>query len=186
MNYKKALEKLGFIEGVDYTLDNNILTAIVKTRTVESVIHHPEVLDEDGVTILQEASDEVIQVEEQYSEILPDLDSVKMECISDVVIAINEYLSDKKHLITEDDFINISENRIVSFSYAQIEFPSVDTLLACYEVAIAKMSQEAINKEAEEYLKATDWYVTRMVETSQPMPEGMQQLRQAARNRIIR
>lgn len=181
---EKLLEK-GFVEGVDYTFDNNTLVAIVKTRPVESVIHHPEVLDEQG-NVLQEASEEVVQTEEQYTELLPDLDSVKMECISDVVIAINEYLSDKKHLITEDDFINISENRIVSFSYAQIEFPSVDTLLACYEVAIAKMSQEAINKEAEEYLKATDWYVTRMVETSQPMPEGMQQLRQAARNRIIR
>lgn len=46
-------------------------------------------------------------------------------------------------------------------------------------------SQENINAEARAYLANTDWYVTRMHETGQPVPDDIATARQAARNRVI-
>lgn len=49
----------------------------------------------------------------------------------------------------------------------------------------ARQKQERINAEARRYLAETDWYVTRFAETSQPIPEDIAALRQAARDRIV-
>lgn len=46
-------------------------------------------------------------------------------------------------------------------------------------------SQEHINAEARAYLAETDWYVTRMHETGQPVPDDIAAARQAARDRVI-
>ena len=44
--------------------------------------------------------------------------------------------------------------------------------------------QESINSEAKAYLKDTDWYITRFIDTGEPIPAEVSQLRQEARERI--
>lgn len=46
--------------------------------------------------------------------------------------------------------------------------------------------QSKINQESLAYLAATDWYVTRFVETSIEIPEDVKLKRQEARNSIVR
>lgn len=67
---------------------------------------------------------------------------------------------------------------------AQQAFRSKDVLLdSWYEIQAA---QEMINKEAEEYLRETDWYVTRKQETGLDIPMDVQEKRSEARDRIDR
>lgn len=46
--------------------------------------------------------------------------------------------------------------------------------------------QRAVNFEADEFLRSTDWYVTRQTETGKLMPAEVSISRDAARARIIR
>jgi hypothetical protein len=73
-------------------------------------------------------------------------------------------------------------------SPAQFETQSFD--IPGYVVEItdisAQLSQEAINKEALEYLANTDWMVTRSMETGVEVPAEIKAERAAARARIIR
>lgn len=48
-----------------------------------------------------------------------------------------------------------------------------------------QVNQEAINREAEEFLNNSDWMVLRSLDGI-PMPEGLQEARQQARDRIVR
>lgn len=55
MNYKKVLEKLGFIEGVSFALVADSFQMVEQSRMIPQIINHPEVqevLDVDGVTVL--------------------------------------------------------------------------------------------------------------------------------------
>ena len=45
----------------------------------------------------------------------------------------------------------------------------------------AKRNPEQLRREAQEYLKETDWYVVRKVETNKPLPADVQQKRTDAR-----
>ncbi|MDD3467255.1 MAG: hypothetical protein PHE67_08915 [Campylobacterales bacterium] len=45
--------------------------------------------------------------------------------------------------------------------------------------------QRAINFEADEYLKNTDWYVSRQSETGKAMPDEVKTARDEARGRIV-
>lgn len=58
--------------------------------------------------------------------------------------------------------------------------------LATVEVDEEKSRQFAQNVHNYEYLKATDWYVTRFMETGVPIPEDISAARAAARAGIIR
>lgn len=49
-----------------------------------------------------------------------------------------------------------------------------------------QVNQEAVNQEAEAYLKSTDWYTLRSLESSTEIPTEILLARQAARDRIIR
>lgn len=49
----------------------------------------------------------------------------------------------------------------------------------------AEEVQADINAEARAYLAKTDWYVTRMHETGQPVPDDIVAARQAARDRVV-
>ena len=46
--------------------------------------------------------------------------------------------------------------------------------------------QAQINSEALAYLASTDWYVIRMHETGEPVPEGVLAERETARARVVR
>lgn len=53
------------------------------------------------------------------------------------------------------------------------------------ESAKARQLQEQANATARQYLLDTDWYVTRMQETGDPVPAEVLQARQAAREAIV-
>lgn len=65
-----------------------------------------------------------------------------------------------------------------------------ETIPAEYVVEIEditeQFNQEIINKEAEEYLKSTDWYVIREVDEGVPCPAEIKTSRAEARVRIVR
>lgn len=48
-----------------------------------------------------------------------------------------------------------------------------------------EQEQERINAEARAYLASTDWYVIRMQETGEPVPEDVLAERAAARARVV-
>ena len=47
------------------------------------------------------------------------------------------------------------------------------------------LEQERVNQESLEYLRSTDWYVTRFVETGVPVPNEITQARALARTKIV-
>lgn len=49
----------------------------------------------------------------------------------------------------------------------------------------AEEVQEQVNAESRAYLLSTDWYVIRLQETSEPIPEGILAERAAARARVV-
>ncbi len=49
----------------------------------------------------------------------------------------------------------------------------------------AALLQRAINYEADEYLKSTDWYISRYSETGKAIPEEVKTARDEARARIV-
>jgi len=66
---------------------------------------------------------------------------------------------------------------------SNINFSNVKTTeMKAEETAQAK--QEAINKEAKDYLASTDWYLVREMETGVPTPQEIKDARQEARLKV--
>ena len=53
------------------------------------------------------------------------------------------------------------------------------------DVEIAANAQSSINSESLEYLKSTDWYITRQAETAVAVPDDVTTARAAAREAIV-
>lgn len=184
---------LPLIENTDYKIKEGELIPLPKIRQVEQTIHHEAIeeviaVPEEGIEAVEavEAYDEVVLTDETYYEVIPSMSEVKLSCIDDVVLAIEEYLADKAELRDpENDSINIVENRIHSWGFTNIPQPSVDELYDAYLAKVPKVEQEQINVEARAYLAATDWMVTRFAETQVEIPEEVRLLRQAARESIV-
>lgn len=174
MDYKKVLEKLGLVEGVDFALTIESFEMLPKNRQVEQIVSHPEVLevteeqeilDEDGlsydprqfetvvITPYQAAYDEVILVDEQYVPEAPSMEIMEAahkEVIldeSDIALLVEEYLSDKAALRDSEDSLNIVNNRIHSWGLINIPQPSIDELVAISSIVLAK-KQIDTNKNA--------------------------------------
>ena len=181
---------LPLAENIDYHLRDSELTALPKTRLVDRIIHHPaieQVLCErmeevDGLFKLNKSAilvagvpayDETIQEEEVFFEYLPILEDLKMSCIPDITIAIAEFLSDKQNLIDqENDSINIVNGKIHTFNFKNIAQPNADTLLACYEAAIAKQATTEEKAVAHKLLQDTDYHILKAMELGvQASPE---------------
>ena len=85
-------------------------------------------------------------------------------------------------------FPAVVDSEGLEISPAQYEAQMVD--LQGYTVEIidisAKLEQEAINASALRLLAESDWMVTRMAETQQPVPEEVLLARAAARASIVR
>lgn len=64
-----------------------------------------------------------------------------------------------------------------------------ETIASEYSIEIedvtVQLEQQKINEEARVYLASTDWMVLRMMDIGTPIPEGIQVLRQQARDRIL-
>ena len=50
----------------------------------------------------------------------------------------------------------------------------------------AQVAQQQINRDAEEYLTSTDWYIIREVDSGVSCPSDIRSLREQARQRIVR
>jgi hypothetical protein len=206
---------LPLLENIDYTIASGELLPLPKIRQVEQIIHHeaiaevvgvpahgiiPAEFDAQGVEIspaqpAQEeilavapvaAYDEVILVDEEYFEVLPSMQEVKLSCIEDVALAIEEYLADKAELRDpENDSINIVDGRIHSFNFTNIPQPSVDELYDAYLAKKPKVEQEAVNAAALKYLAETDYKVIKAMELGILVDEQILNARQAARLSIL-
>jgi hypothetical protein len=214
MTIQEAL--LPLQENTDYRIEGNSLVALSKIRQVEQIIQHPEIaavaaeaateiipatFDAEGIeltpmipakeavteVLFQAACEEIVMVDEVYFEVLPTLDEVKLSCISDVALAVSEYLVGKDSLRdVENDSINIVDNRIHSFIFSNIPQPSIAELYDSYLAAVAKSSQAAINAEALKYLADTDYMLLRELDGGTVMSAEVKIARAAARTRIIR
>ncbi|MFZ4411514.1 MAG: hypothetical protein ACOYOV_00425 [Bacteroidales bacterium] len=195
---------LPLIENVDYSIQNDELVALPKKRMVPQIIHHEAVAEVLGevmenvnglfklnksavIVAASPAHDETILVEEEYKEMLPDLESVKMSCIDDLALAISEFLADKQDLVDhENDSINIVDGNLHSFNFKNIPMPKASVLLACYEKAVARNSQAEINAAALKYLQETDFHVTKAAELGTPILPSILAARAEARAKIIK
>jgi hypothetical protein len=147
----ELLLQKGFVEGVDFSLENDTLTALPKIRMVDQEIEHPaveEVLGAEGdvITPAQEAYIEVIQVEETYYEQLPSIESLKVELIkaNDPAMLINEYLKGKD--IAEDDSLNIElflNGDSSGWRFANIAAPSIQEMFDLIQPVKSAMEVEA-------------------------------------------
>jgi len=165
----ELLSQKGFVEGVDFSLENDTLTALPKTRMVDQEIEHPaveEVLGAEGdvITPAQEAYTETIQVEETYYEELPSLDSLKFEAVknNDAAMVINEFLKGKQ--IAEDDSINIDlflSGDQSGWRFTNIVAPTASELFDLISLSQQTKSQLEINAEAKAFLSGSDWKILR-------------------------
>lgn len=181
MNYKRALENLGLIEKEDFTITVESFEMLPKTQTVET---SPAEFDEEGNLLFDAVTEEVDATPARPSEeqLQASWEEVQLkEC--DIALLVNEYVKDAQRDI-ENDCLNIVDGLLHSFTFTHIEKPTNAQLLALKDAVAAKVSQELINREAEEYLASTDWMVTRFAETQVEIPEEVKALRQAARMSI--
>lgn len=97
MDYKKVLERMGFVDNKDFSVatDGLSFSMLQQSRMVNQVIHHlevPAVLDVDGVTILTPAIpayDEVVVI--HHPEVLEVLDVDGVTVLTPYVAAYDEY-----------------------------------------------------------------------------------------------
>lgn len=181
MDLIKVLNHLGF-QPSDYIISGSDFSMSLKSQSVESI---PAVYDQAGKLISEAIMEEVDVTPAKPSpeQLQAAWEEVQLkEC--DIALLISEYVKDSERDI-ENDCLNIVDGLLHSFTFTHIARPANAQLLALKSVVEAKVSQEQINREAEEFLKASDWYVLRSLDGI-PMPEGMQEQRQQARDRIVR
>jgi len=142
MNYKKVLEKIGMIEGEDFSLTETSFTMLPKTRRVET---SPSVLDEQGNIVA-----EAIFTNEQYVPEAPVqaiLDNAwELVQIDEVGIEglIDAYLADKVELRDfEYDNLHINSGQIFNWDFKQIPQPTQTQLVALIPQVNAKRSKES-------------------------------------------
>lgn len=92
------------------------------------------------------------------------------------IIAFNE-TGDFSCLVF-DEVVEDTEHQMSDYVMVGEEF-----VLNSNKKAIEKMNQEKI-AELEEYLKSTDWYCSRFVDTGEEIPAEIKKARQNAREKI--
>lgn len=182
MQLDKKLQHLGF-QPTDYTIVGD---DFIMTPKFQDVQVSPAVFDEEG-ELVSEAVIEQVDVtpakptEEQLQAAYEEVQL--KEC--DIALLIEEYVKNCER-DPENDCINIVDGLLHSFSFTHIVKPTNAQLLALKSAAEVKSSQEQINKEAEQYLAKTDWLILRAWDSGVAIPDGVQLLRQQARDRIVR
>jgi hypothetical protein len=81
----------------------------------------------------------------------------------DLALLVDKYLSDKAELRDENDSLNIANGSIFRWDFKNITQPSIEQLYELIEPVNAKLSQDAINAEAQAFLSATDFKVMRHI-----------------------
>jgi len=150
---KELLLEKGFVEGVDYSLSGNTLTALEKTRPVEQIIHHvaiPPILGSEGDVVVEgtPAWDEIIIVDETYTENIPSLQSLKLELIRrhDAAALVGAFLEGKQ--TTENDSVNV-DLFLSGGPGWRFEFtppPSIDDLYSLIPTVKAKIEAQQVKE----------------------------------------
>lgn len=182
MNLLKTLQHLGF-QSEDYTISGSDFSMVQK---LEQQVKTPAVYDEHGELVSEAEMEEVDVTPVKPSEV--QLQSAWEEVQLkeyDIALLVNEYVKDCERDI-ENDCLNIVDGLLHSFSFTHIPKPSNTQLLALKLIVEVKHSQEQINKDAEEYLKSSDWLILRELDSGVQCPVEIKQLRQAARDSIVR
>ena len=151
MTTKEILQKYNLVENIDFTMNGDSYVKIAKTRVVDQVIHHEAIPAKmNGETVIEAAIpayDETIQVDETYYADFPSDEEILLEK-QEITELIEAYLSGKDSLRDmENDSINIVNNRIVDWRFANILIPSRDDLIALIPTVQAKQSKDAILKQ---------------------------------------
>lgn len=142
MNYKIILERLGLIENVDFALTAESFSMLSKTREVEIT---PAVYDEEGNLISEVVFEQEAYIPEAPSSelILSTWDEIQVDEF-EIQELLELYLADKTALRDpENDSINIVNNRIFSWGFANIPVPTMAELAAL----TANYKQEKIKKD---------------------------------------
>jgi hypothetical protein len=113
----------------------------------------------------------------------------------DIVLLIDAYLKQHEADRHEDDSLNVCDGSIVRWDFKNIPQPSIEELEALQESVQTKIDQEAINKEALEFLAASDFKVLRHIRQKALQQElslsdeqylELEQQRAAAAARIVK
>lgn len=212
MNTQQLL--LPFIENIDYRLEAGEIIPLPKTRKAIQVISHPEVQEIKGQkaskiiaatfdasgneltpmipaqkyiksVAYRAAYEEEVEVDETYFENVPSISNLKVFATKDVALAVSEFLSDKNHLLDpEEDSINIVENRIHSWNFANIPQPSTDELFNAYYAALAKQASAEEKAAALKYLQDTDYKIIKAMELGTAVAPEILAARSAARLKL--
>lgn len=126
----------------------------------------------------QEAPIEVVEETQPIVEVNPLKDI-------DISLAVSHILKVKAYVSADNESINIYNDNIVHWNL-KIPQPTVEELIAAYEEATADALQDQINSQALKYLADTDWYIIRTMDSGVAIPEEVVQLRQQARDRIVK
>lgn len=205
---------LPFIENIDYKLEAGQIVPLPKVRKAIQVISHPEIaavagqkaqpitpatFDASGNELTpmipakkyikgvkyQAAYEEEIEVDETYFEAIPSMDSLKAFAIKDMALAVSEFLADKSDLRDpEEDSINIVNNNIFSWGFANIPQPSIEELYDCYQAALAKQASAEEKAAALKYLQDTDYKVIKAMELGTVVAPEILTARAAARLKL--
>jgi hypothetical protein len=197
MNIKKILESRGLIEGVDFTITPEGFSKVAKTRMVDQEIVHPAIpAVMNGETVIEQAIasyTETIQVEETYFAVFPSNEEIvemnknlEIEAV-DIALLIEAFLADKQSLRdVENDSINIVDNRIHTWNFANIPQPTRDELHALVAPSKAKQTQDEINAASLKHLADTDYLIIRELDSGVACPIEIKNSRAAARAAIVR
>lgn len=137
MNYKKVLEKLGFIEGKDFTLNLVSFDMLQQSRMIPQIIHHPEVaatFDLDGVTELTPfiaAYDEQVMIHHPLVPAVLDIDGITI--ITPEVAAYDEI-----SLVEEFFTLTAPTQEVLDLTWKQVQVCEEDISLLINEYLLGK------------------------------------------------
>lgn len=151
----ELLTQKGFVQGVDYSYENGVLTALEKVRMIDQEIYHeevPEVLGAEGDVVepAVPAYTEIIQVPETYLAPIPTLSQLKAEIISlnDPALIFAEFLKGKD--ISDDDSLNIDlflKGDPTGFRFKNIPTPSIEELYDLIPSVNVSKEKERVKSE---------------------------------------
>lgn len=156
MELTKVLAKLNLQETIDYIIVGDSFEMVEQFRIVDQIISHEavdEVLDAEGSVVSEavEAYSETIQVQESFFSPRPtqeQLEAANVEVVldeSDIVLLISAYLEGKESLKDpKNDSINIVDNRIFGWSFANITKPTNAELVAFVSNVKSKQSEKIL------------------------------------------
>jgi hypothetical protein len=199
MTIRELLTEKGLVEGVDYTLSGDELTVLEQIQHIPEVparTEQREVLDVNGQSFdpaqfeQVEFSPAIPAHDVPFFANIPSIELLYGELVAkeDTGLILGEFLHNKE-VDSENDNCNMAlflAGDDSGWRFANIEAPTRKQLYELIPQARQRANQSAINKEAQSFLDATDWMVTRAFERGDELSPEFKAERQAARAAIVR